>query len=84
MKIIRNGIEYELTATEEYEIYKQCKREYLIEDIKEKAEEMEYDLTGVDIERLADRAEKNLGNNDDMYESYWMSIEHTIENTIQD
>lgn len=64
---------------DEYAVYRKCKREYLIEDIKEKAEDMEYDLTGVDMERLADRAEKALGNNDSMYESYWMSIEYTIE-----
>ena len=72
--------EHELNGKDEDTIYRKVKREYLIEDIKEKAEDMEYDLTGVDMERLADRAEKTLGNNDSMYESYWMSIEYTIEN----
>lgn len=83
MVIVRNGVEYELTGMEEYEVYRKVKREYLIEDIKEKAEEMECDLTGVDMERLADRAEKTLDNNDSMYESYWMSIEYVIEETTQ-
>ena len=75
-----NEWDLELSGMDEYDVYRKCKREYLIEDIKEKAEDMEYDLTGVDMERLADRAEKTLGNNDSMYESYWMSIEYTIEN----
>lgn len=72
-----------LSDIEEYDVFRKCKREYLIEDIKEKAEEMECDLAGVDMERLADRAEKTLDNNDSMYESYWMSIEYAIEETTQ-
>jgi len=70
----------ELSHMDEYDIFRRWKRDYLIEDIKEKAEEMEYDLTSVDMENLADRTQKALDNNDSMYESYWMSIEYAIEN----
>ena len=70
--------EWELELPED-DIYRRCKREYLIEDIKGKAEEIEYDLTGIDIERLTDYVEKVLEHNDGMYESYWMSIEYAIE-----
>lgn len=79
MKIVRNGVEYELTWEEEYEIYRKCKREYLIEDIKGKAEEMEQSLDGIDIERLADYAERSLDHNDYYYECYWDSIEYALE-----
>ena len=86
MVIVRNGVEYELTGMEEYEVYRKVKREYLIEDIKAKAEEMKLDLTGVDLEQLADCVEDSLGNNDGYYECYWMSIDETladIEETTQ-
>jgi hypothetical protein len=79
MVIVRNGVEYKLTWEEEYEVYRKVKRGHLIEDIKSKAEEMGQDLTGIDLERLADYAEKSLDNNDSMYESYWMSIEYSLE-----
>ena len=64
MKIIRNGVEYELTWEEEYDVYRKVKREYLIEDIKGKAEEMkeftdrylkEMDIKGEEGEVIGDR-----------------------------
>lgn len=83
MKIIRDGNEYELTYLEIHRAYKEQQKEYLINDIKEKADAMGVSLEGVDINRLAHRTEKALDNNDGLWESYWMSIEYTIENTIQ-
>ena len=83
MIIKRDGKEYELTDMEMYQTYRAQKREYLANDIKDKAEQMEISLEGVDIERLIDRTEKGLDNNDGLWESYWMSIEYTIENTVQ-
>ena len=83
MIIKRDGKEYKLTDMEMYQTYRAQKREYLANDIKDKAEQMEISLEGVDIERLIDRTEKGLDNNDGLWESYWMSIEYTIENTVQ-
>ena len=80
MKIVRNGVEYELTGTEEYEAYRKCKREFLIEDIKSKAIEMETDLTNADIDDIADRAERAIDNNDSLWDSYWRDIEYALEN----
>ena len=71
--------EYELNYSNENAIYRKVKREYLIEDIKSKAEEMEQDLTSVDMERLADHAERSLDHNDYYYECYWDSIEYALE-----
>lgn len=82
MTIVRNGVEIELTGMEEVEVYRKVKREYLIEDLKAKAKEMEYDpndFTDEEWERFADHAEKTIGNNDSLWESYWMSIEYALE-----
>lgn len=83
MKIIRDGKEYELTNEEMYEAYQEEKRAYLIEDILGKAEDMEIKIDNDIIGIIADRAERTLDHNDSWYESYWMSIEYAIENTIQ-
>lgn len=79
MKIARNGVEIELTRTEEYEAYRKYKRELLIEDIKAKAEEEEIDLTNADLDEIADRAERAIDNNDYLWDSYWRDIEYGLE-----
>ena len=79
MKIIRNGIEYELTHEEMREAYLETKFEYLKDDIKCKAEEMDIKLSDELVEDIADRAEKWLGNNESLWESYWMTIEYALE-----
>ena len=82
MTIVRNGVEIELTWTEQYDIYRKCKREYLIEDIKSKAEDLGYnpnDFTDEELDRLATRADRTIENNDGLWESYWMSIEYALE-----
>lgn len=70
MKIIRNGIEYELTATEMRETYLEMKNAYLKDDIRCKAEEIEIELSDKQVEDIADYAEKWLGNNESLWESY--------------
>ena len=79
MKIIRNGIEYELTGMELDAAYREGKHNYFVEDIKSKAEDMGIDLAGKDIDAIADIAEDGLNNNDNFWESYWMSIEYALE-----
>ena len=79
MKIVRNGIEYELTRTELYDAYRECQRSYFIEDIKAMAEEMEQNLDGVDIERLVDHAEHAYNNDDCLWDCYWRDIEYALE-----
>ena len=74
-----NELNLEFNETDEYKVYRKVKREYLIEDIKAKAEEMEQSLDGIDIERLADYAERSLDHNDYYYECYWDSIEYALE-----
>ena len=79
MKAIVGGVEQELSFFEVHEIYQKYKRECLIEDIKGKAEDMGIDLTGKDIEKIANRTEHTIENNDGLWESYWMSIEYVLQ-----
>ena len=84
MKIIRNGIEYKLTAAEMREVYNKMKTEYLIEDIQAKADEMEIEMSNEIIKRIANIVDKSLGNNDSYWESYWMTLECVLaENKIE-
>ncbi len=78
MKIVRNGIEYKLTAAEMREVYSKMKEEYLMEDIQAKADEMDIELSDENIKKIADSADKALSNNDSYWESYWMTIEYVI------
>ena len=84
MKIIRNGNEYELTRSEMREAYLEMKNEYLKDDIRCKAEEMDIELSDEHIEDIADYAEKWLGNNESLWESYWMTIEYAIEENAKE
>lgn len=79
MKIVRNGVEYELTLRELDAAYRECKHDYFVEDVKSKAEDMGIDLTNKDIDDIADCAEDALSNCDSYYEDYWMCIEDAIE-----
>ena len=78
MKIIRNGIEYELTSAEMREVYSKMKTEYLIEDIQSKADEMDVELSDENIKKIANSVDKALSNNDSYWESYWLTIEYVI------
>lgn len=84
MKIIRDGIEYELTPAEMRVVYLQMKAEYLREDIEAKAEEMEIKLSENTIANVVERAGKCLSNNDSYWESYWMTIEYVINEQVED
>lgn len=78
MKIIRDGIEYELTPTEMREVYLKMRSEYLKEDIESKAEEMEIELSDDIIQSVVNRVDKCLGNNDSYWESYWFTVEYVL------
>ena len=65
---------------QDYSAYRRYKRYLLIEDIKSKAIEMGIDLADKDIEVVADRVERGLDNNESLWESYWLSMEYSLEN----
>ncbi len=79
MKIIRNGIKYELTHEEMREAYEIMKAAYLREDIETKAEEMGIELSEDTMRHVVGRVDKCLSNNDSYMESYWITIEYALE-----
>lgn len=79
MKIIRNGVEYELTWREIFDAHREYERECFIEDIKAKAEEIEVDLTNRDMDEIVDLAMRSYNNDDYLWESYWNDIQYAIE-----
>ena len=83
MKIIRNGIEYELTFSEMVASYWENQQLSLIEDIKCKMEEMEIDPDSVDINTILIRARRAIDNDDCLWDSYWRDIEYAIEEEIR-
>ena len=66
-------------GNEAYAIHRKCKRELLIDDIKNKAFEMDIDLEDKDIEQIAIKVEHGLDNNESSWESYWLTIEDVLE-----
>ena len=84
MKIIRDGIEIELTfseliqAHEEYEF--ECVKEDVVGLIESGAREVE--LSEDRVNEIAMFAVHNLGKHDGYMESYWMSIECTLDDYI--
>lgn len=68
-----------LTETDLHEIYREMKREYLLDDIKEQAEEEDIDLSNKDIDDLIDRTERALRNDEGLWERYWMNISEALE-----
>ena len=82
MKIVRNETEYELTYEEMCRIFTTMEREYLVEDIISKAEDMKIELSDDNIYTIAEKANRCLENNDSYWESYWMSIEYSIKDYL--
>ena len=69
-------IEFE---NEAYVAHRKCKRILLTDDIQNKAFEMDVELEGEDLERIVDRVEHGLDNNEGLWESYWLTIESVLE-----
>lgn len=82
MIIYRDGQAIGLTREECRKAYDELDREYKIEDIRGKLEEMEVEFDVTD--ELIDRVEHSLGNNDSYWDSYWCTIEYTIEDYMKE
>lgn len=84
MKIYRDGKEIELTFSEMIRAHEEYEFDCMIADVKNKYEQGEYDvdLSDKQIEEVASRALHNLGKNDSYYEAYWMSVEYTLDDYI--
>ena len=84
MKIYRDGKEFELTFSEMIQANEEYKFDCMIEDVKEQYENGEYDveLTEKQFEEIASLALRAVSKNDSYYESYWMSVEYTLDDYI--
>ena len=78
------GLTFDLTWQQMRHIYNSMALEYLTEDIESKAEDMEIDLSGHNLNSIAKRVRKTLENNDSFWESYWMSIEDVLEEVAKE
>jgi predicted SpoU family rRNA methylase len=84
MKIFRDGKEYELTFSEMIQAHEEYELDCMVEDVKNVYEQGEYDveLSEDDISEVASFALHNLSKNDSYFEAYWMSVEYTLDNYI--
>ena len=84
MKIYRDGKEFELTFSEMIQANEEYKLDCMIEDVKGQYAQGEYDveLTEDQIEEVAMFAVNNLSKNDSYFEAYWMSVEYTLDDYI--
>ena len=85
MKIIRDGIEIELTERELREAYNEQDLAYYAMDLVEHAGLWEQELSVEDALGIAEAARENVNDNDGYFEHYWESIDLTLnENGIFD
>jgi hypothetical protein len=84
MKIYRDGKEYELTFGEMIQANEEYKLDCMIEDVRSKYEEGDYDieLSEEQIKEVAMFAVNNLSKNDSYFEAYWMSVKYTLDDYI--
>lgn len=84
MKIYRDGKEFELTFSELMRAHEEYELDGMIEDVKSTYTQGEYevDLSEEQIGEIAMFALHNLGRNDGYMESYWMSVQYTLEDYI--
>lgn len=72
MKIVRNGIEFELTREEIYDAYREMEREYDMEDLQNVCEVNEYDLTDDEKEVVVERYRDKYESEDWFHQlAYW-------------
>ena len=84
MKIYRDGKEYELTFSEMIQAHEEYELDCMVEDVRSKYEEGDYDveISEEQMEEVAMFAVKNLSKNDSYFEAYWMSVEYTLDDYI--
>lgn len=84
MKIYRDGKEFELTFSEMIQANEEYKLDCMIEDLDSilGTGARDVELSDEQIREVAMMAVNNLGKNDSYYEAYWMSVEYTLDDYI--
>jgi hypothetical protein len=85
MKITRGWTEFELTPAELMQAHQEYELECMIEDVRDRWVHSEHDCTLSDeqIKEIAQRVLRNLSRNDSYFESYWMTVEYTLDDYIE-
>ena len=86
MKIFRNGEAFELTFTEIIQAHEEYELECAMDDVESVHKQGEYDvnLSKEQIKEVARRTLRNLSKNDSYYESYWLTVEYTLDQYVND
>ena len=84
MVIYRDGQAIELTLSELIQAHEEYELDCMVEDVRSCYAQGDYDieLSEDDIGEVAGFALHNLSKNDGYYDSYWMSVEYTLDNYI--
>jgi hypothetical protein len=84
MTIYRGGKAFALTFSELISAHEEYELDCMIADVKSKYEDEGHDvkLSDDQIREIAIDALHNLGKNDSYFESYWMSVEYTLNDYI--
>lgn len=85
MKITRGWKEFELTPAELMQAHEEYELECMMEDVRDKWVHSEHvcNLTDEQVEEIAQRAMRNLSRNDGYFESYWLTIEYTLDEYVE-
>ena len=84
MTIYRGGKAFALTFSELMSAHEEYELDCMIADVKSKYEDEGHDveLSDDQIREIAIDALHNLDKNDSYFESYWMSVEYTLNDYI--
>ncbi len=84
MKIYRDGKEFELTFSELIQAHEEYEFDCMVEDVKSQYEQGEYEveLTDKQFGEIASFALRAVSRNDSYFEAYWMSVNYTLDDYI--
>ena len=84
MKIFRNGEAFELTFTEIIQAHEEYELECAMDDIRSLIGPETPRLSDKQVKEIARLALRNLNKNDSYYESYWLTVEYTLDQYVKD
>ena len=83
MVIYRNGIEYELTATELMDAHTEYEMNCMVQDVKNFHEDREYPfLSDGSAKEIAEIAIRNLSKCDSYFDAFWDVVEVSIRDKV--
>lgn len=84
MKIYRDGKEYELTFSEMIQAHEEYELNCMISDVNELIENgsRDIELSLEQINEVSMAAVHNLGKNDSYFDAYWLTVQYTLDDYI--